>query len=94
VLDHKFEESYVHKEDTLIVNWFKREELVDYDEILIKDANDYEVEKLVMQLRNDMDDQRRKRLPDTPVYLSPDLKLSRAKMNLLEDNFKIKIKKI
>ncbi len=93
LLDHHFEEAYVRNgenEETLIVNWFKRKELFDYDEIRIIDADDYEAEKLVMKLRNDMDDERRERLPEIPVYISPhlELSLSLSKMNLLKDNFK------
>jgi hypothetical protein len=38
-----------------------------------------------------MDDRRRERLPDIPVYLSSALVLSPAKMNLLKDNFLVKI---
>jgi HEAT repeat protein len=88
LLDHGFEDIYAREEAVLTVNWFKKEAPFDYDEIRIIDADDYEVEKLVMSLINDMDDQRRERLPEIPVYLSPGLKISQAKMNLLKDNFK------
>jgi HEAT repeat protein len=90
LLDHGCEDTFVQKGESVIVNWFKSEELFDYTEIRIIDADDYEVEKLVMTLMNDMDDQRRKRLPKIPVYLSHQLKISQAKMNLLKDNFTIK----
>lgn len=91
LLDRHFEEASVlkKKEGTLLVNWFKREELFDYDQIWIKDAEDFDIEELAMKLMNDRDDKRRKRLPDIPVHLSPDLQLSQAKINLLKDNFKI-----
>jgi hypothetical protein len=94
LVDHNFGEVPMKDGETLIVNWFKRKEPFDYDEIWIKAAENFEVEELVMKLRNDMDNERRKRLPDTSVYISPNLKLSQAKMNLLKDNFQVKIKKI
>lgn len=94
LLDHHFEEVSVQDGGTLRVNWYKRKVPFDFDEIRIKDADDYEVEELVMKLRNDMDKKRRKRLPKKPVYLSPNLKLSQAKMNLLKDNLQVKIKGI
>ncbi|NIM13846.1 MAG: hypothetical protein GTO45_17520 [Candidatus Aminicenantes bacterium] len=89
LFDHSFVEAYVQNEETFTVNWFKRKEPFDFDEIWIKDANNFEVEELVMKLRNDPDNKRRKRLSSIPVYLSPGLKISRAKMNLLYDNFEV-----
>ena len=95
VLDRNLKEHVMHEGDTLTVNWFKRTDSadrgcqIDYDEIRIIDADEYEIEKLIMKLKNDMDDQRRKRLPEIPVFLSPQLKLSPSKMNLLKDNFQI-----
>ena len=91
LFDHSFGESYV-REGTFTVNWFKRKEPFDFDEIWIKDADDFDVEELVMKLRNDPDDKRRKRLSSIPVYLSSELKLSQAKINLLKDNFQVRIK--
>jgi HEAT repeat protein len=86
LLDRNFRRKYRQDADTFIVNWFKKKEPVDFDEIHIIDADDFDVEELVMKLKNDMDKKRRKRLSKIPVYLSPDLKLSQAKMNLLKDN--------
>jgi hypothetical protein len=94
LLDRNFKESCIQKEETLIVNWFKRGELfdhgdlTDYDEIRLENTDDYQVEKLLMILRNDMNDKKRERLPEIPVRLSPRLKLSQAKINMLKDNFK------
>ena len=90
VLDHQFEEIYVENRGILLVNRFKLKKLCDFDEIRIKDADDYEVEKFVMELKNDPDDERRKKLGNIPVILSPRLKLSAAKMNLLRDNFPVR----
>lgn len=88
LFDHSFGEAYVRDKGTFTVNWFKRKEPVDFDEIWIKDADDFDVEELVMKLRNDPDNKRRKRLSQIPVYLSPGLELSLAKINLLKDTFK------
>lgn len=89
LLDHNFKETFVQDGGTLTVNWYIRKEPFDFDEIRITDADDYDVEVLVMKLINDMDKKRRKRLRKIPVYLSPNIKLSQSKMNLLNDNFKI-----
>jgi hypothetical protein len=93
LLDQHFAEKF-HIDNTIIyINWLKTKEICDYDEIIIEDANEYEVEKLVLKLRNDMNDERKGKLPEIPVYLSPQLKLSPGKMNLLKDNFHVQIKK-
>lgn len=89
LLDRHFKKKTRQDGQTFIVNWFKKKEPFDFDEIHIINANDFDVEELVMKLKNDMDKKRRKRLPSIPVYLSPGLKLSQAKMNLLNDNFEI-----
>jgi HEAT repeat protein len=89
--DREDKEVSARHEETLIIDWFKKKAPVDFDEIRIEDAEDFEVEELVMMLKNDPDDKRRKHLPKIPVYLSPNLKLSRAKMNMLNDNFKITV---
>ncbi len=89
LLDRQFEAEFVREGDVLLVNGFKREELFDYDQIHIRGADDYDVEKLVMRLKNDGDDMRRKRLPEIPVYLPPGLNLSPARLNMLRDNFKV-----
>jgi HEAT repeat protein len=96
-LDRNLKEPVVHEGDTLTVNWFKRTDSadrgcqIDYDEIRIKDADDYEIEKLIMKLKNDMNNQRRARLPDIPIYLSSGLRLSQTQKNLLKDGFNTKI---
>jgi HEAT repeat protein len=90
MLDHHFEETPVREGFTITVNWFKIKELIDYDEIRIVDADDFEVEQFILKLKNDMVEHRRKRMPNIPVYLSPALQLSPSKKNLLEDNFKVR----
>ena len=89
LLAFNFEENFTQKGKILIINYLKQKEPFDFDEIQVKDANDFDVDRLVMKLRNDMDDYRRKRLSSVPVFLSPGLNLSQAKVNMLNDNFKI-----
>jgi hypothetical protein len=91
LLDHGFKDIFVHEGTVVKVNWLINKGLIDYDEVHIKDADDFEVEELVLKLRNDMDDERRERLRETPFYLTPGLDLSPAKMNLLKDNFLVKM---
>ncbi len=75
--------------ETLVFNWFNCSYLVDYDEIWIRNADDVQVEEMVMVLMNDTVVFRRERLKDIPVIISPHLELSPAKMNLLKANLKV-----
>ncbi len=67
-LDHAFEKPYTYNGTTLFVNWFKHKEPFDFDEIHIKDADDFDVEEMVIKLRNDTDADRRRRYRSMPVY--------------------------
>jgi hypothetical protein len=89
VLDRQFDEVSARLGSTLLVNGIKEEKIPDYDEIHIENADDFDVERLLMKLKNDMDKKRRKRMPQIPVYLSPGLELSPGKMNMLKDNLKV-----
>jgi hypothetical protein len=89
LVDRTVEELYARAAGTLAVNWYKIKKPFDFDEIRVNEKDDFDVEELAMKLKNDMDDERRKNLKDIPFYLSPGLKLSPAKMNLLKDNFLI-----
>lgn len=91
LLDRDLEGIYTESDAIVTINWFKKEGYFDYDEIRIDDADDYQVEKFVMKLVNDTNKERRKRLPEIPVFLSPGLKLSPAKLNLLKDNFQVHV---
>jgi ribosomal protein L17 len=89
LVDHTFDKPYTRASETLAVNWYKIKKPFDFDEIRVNEKDDFDVEELAMKLKNDMDDERRKNLKHIPFYLSPGLKLSPAKMNLLKDNFQI-----
>jgi hypothetical protein len=71
----------------MIVNCCKYREPFDFDEIWIVDADDFDVEGLIIGIKNDIDEQRRKRLSSIPVYLNSESGLSQAKHNLLRDTF-------
>ncbi len=86
-LDRAFEKPYTYNGTTLFVNWFQHKEPFDFDEIHIKDADDFDVEEMVVKLRNDTDADRRKRYRSMPVYIASNLKLSKAKRNMLKDTF-------
>jgi hypothetical protein len=94
LLDRDFVEPYVQEKSVMIVNWLKKKEPSDFDEIRIKNAGDFDVGYLEKKFKHDRDDKREKGLPAVPVYLSPGLNLSAAKMNLLKDNFQVKINNI
>ena len=87
VLEYSLYKSYTHTDTTLVVNWYSHKEPFDFDEIRIIDANDFDIDELVMKLRNDMDDKRRKSYKSLPVYLSTELQISQAKMNMIKDTF-------
>ncbi|MCK5055728.1 MAG: HEAT repeat domain-containing protein [Candidatus Aminicenantes bacterium] len=89
LLDRNSEEAYLQEGDVLAVNWLKRKEALDFDEIRIENAGDSEVEELVKRLSSDPDDKRRDRYLSIPVYLSPGVTLSPGTRDLLGNHFKI-----
>ncbi len=64
---------------------------MDYDEIRIHEADDYQIEKMVMQAVTNLTEEKRDRLKTIPVYINRDLEISTAKMNLLREYFDVKI---
>jgi HEAT repeat protein len=88
-MDHSLSTAWKKEEDVLTVNWFLRKAPFDYEEIRIVDADDREVEEMVMKLTNDVNKKRRKRMSEAPLYLSAGLTLPRARVNLLRDHFKV-----
>jgi hypothetical protein len=87
LLDRAFKKPYNHHRTTLLVNWYQHKEPFDFDEILIRNAGDFDIDELVMKIRNDLDDGRRKRYKSMSVYLSPYLQLSPGKISMLRDTF-------
>jgi hypothetical protein len=62
--------------------------LIDFSEIKIFNANEYEIEEFIIRARNDGDKFRQKRYKDIEVHVSTACKFPKAKMNLLNDTFK------
>lgn len=87
ILDRSFKLPLIYKPPTLVVNWFKHKEPFDFDEIWIENADEFDIEELVMRLRNDMHLRSRKRLSSIPVYLALRPGFSQARLNLLQDTF-------
>jgi hypothetical protein len=75
-------------EERLTINWFWRKEVFDFDEVLITDANDEEIWAFIQKVLNDSDTSRHAHIYSLPVYLSPHLHLTDARLNLLKDTFK------
>lgn len=91
VVDRSVEQTYTRAVEILAVNWYKIKKPFDFDEIRINEKDDFDLEELAMKLRNDMDEERRSRLKEIPLFLAPGLELSPAKINLLKDNFLVKM---
>ena len=87
ILDHSGAKTFQQEESLMKVYWFGVKKPLDFDEIIISDATEVEVEELVMKLHNDMDKKRRKALDSIPVFYAQQLKLSTAKLNLLAGTF-------
>lgn len=90
VLDRNMQDDTHISGPELNVNALKYEGAIEFDEVLIIDADDYDVEKFVLKMMDDMDDTRRNGYGNIPAYLSPGLSLSPAKLNLLQDHFDLR----
>ena len=87
VIDRSMTEPYALSSGVLLVNWLVHKETFDFEEVLIRNADDAGIEELAMKVRNDPDTKRRKLYRSVPVYMSPAVHLSQAKLNLLKDTF-------
>lgn len=59
VLDDQWGEGFAYNGDVLLVNWLKQKRLFDFDEVAIIKTPEAEIERLCIQVRNDMDKTRR-----------------------------------
>jgi hypothetical protein len=87
VLDRTFDKPCLQDGTILLANWYSKKEPFDFDEIRIIDANDFDIDELVMKLKKDMDEKRRKKYKSIPVCVSPQVQLSQAQMHMLKDTF-------
>jgi len=83
------ENFYNYGNGVLSLNWFKIKRPVDFDVIIILSATNEDVAELVMKLKNDEDIERKKKYKRIPVFISKDLNISQAKLNLLRKTFEI-----
>ena len=87
VLHREMNADYLIQDPTFNVNWLQAKHLFDFDKLKILHADDFDVEGFVMAIRNDTDEERKKRMKSIPVHISKDADLSRNKINLLEMTF-------
>jgi HEAT repeat protein len=80
-------ESYKFENGILNINWFLVKRPIDMNEILIFNCSNEDIEELVMKLKNDDDNDRKKKLKLIPVSIVKNLEISQAKINLLRNTF-------
>jgi hypothetical protein len=91
-IDSTLKEPFTRKSHSIYVNWLQLKKPFDFDEVEIKSASDKELEELVMILRNDKDNKRRKDLNlFKPLVIPTHFKPSQAKLNLLKSTFDVQI---
>lgn len=73
----------------LRINGLKVDRLCEIDELHVIDAQDADVERWIMKLKNDTDEIRRRRLNNIQIFLVNSHQLSQSKVNLLTDLFKV-----
>jgi len=83
VLDRRQEELCRKQGTRWMVNALLVDHVVDFDRIEIIDADEFQVEKMMVMLKNDPEDRLAKGKYN--VYLNSSLNLSQAKLNLLRD---------
>ena len=55
VLDNTMTDNYFLSNGTMLVNWKKLGRLFDFDRVAVLDMEDFEVQRFLIQVRNDMD---------------------------------------
>ncbi len=87
VLDNQLEAEQVQQDGVWRVNWLVRRSLFDFDEVVIVQASDEEVERFAVQVGNDTDPERRSRYKQMLCVVSPDCQLSENTMRILQRMF-------
>jgi len=72
----------------LFIHWFWHKESIDFNQVIILNANEYEIEEFIIRVRNDGDKFRQKRYKDIQVQVSANCKIPKAKLNLINSTFK------
>jgi HEAT repeat protein len=77
------------RKSTLYINWVWHKDPFDFDEIQIKTTSQFDIEEFIMKIRNDADNERRKRrFRNIPLIIFPNQTFSNAQLNALKDTFR------
>lgn len=87
VLDNEMQEDIIKHHRLVFINWLKRQELVDFDEVKIEQASDEEVASFAVSIGNDTDEFRAERYGDMRCVVSANCQLSSNTMHMLKRVF-------
>jgi len=87
VLDAALCQAYAHLGGVVYVRWLQRETLFDFDRMEIVRASEYEVERLCIQVSNDMDAFRQPRYRKMLCTVDTQCDLSQSALNMLKRTF-------
>jgi hypothetical protein len=86
-LDRDMSQKWLVQEKLIQINWLARRSLFDFDAVTIVQANDEEVERFVVQVGNDTDEQRRPRYKQMHCMVAAKAGLSENTMRILQRTF-------
>ncbi len=69
------------------VNWRKLAQLFDFDAVVLRRADEYDIERFCIQVANDTDEVRKPRYARMQVYVHEDAGLSVGRLNMLRSLF-------
>ena len=87
VLDNAWPEHIEPKDRFLYVNWFKQPTLFDFNQVIIIQATDEQVERFAVRVGNDTDPYRKQRYTSMPCTVSPACQLSQNTLKILQRTF-------
>jgi HEAT repeat protein len=87
VLERGRREDPVVDNGVLFVNWLARGGVFDFDAVAIRDASDFDVERLCIAVGNDMDEYRKSRYPAMECRIAPECALSENAVRVLGSSF-------
>ena len=89
VIDRKLEvDNYWTENSSIFINWFKFQNTADFDSVIIKDAEDIDIEEFIMTYRNNSNNHTLRNSKKVEVTISKSCQLSENKLNLLSHTFK------
>lgn len=87
VLDHAMDAEFVIRKQSLYVNWLWLNRLFDFDGVEIVQATEEEVERFIIQVRNDTDPGKQKQYKSMTCRIINRTALTQETINLLENVF-------